>query len=312
MIDGALQDLGLSLLKESQLGQNALKAAQMIQSVQEQLRAIQNIEETPTVFSFKTGSVLVLTIMKKLAAKYGSFVVLNDPDNKVELSKDDWMDILKEVDDTVLLSDASSFCVYVFKGYADYIEYSVKLIEAYSSEKTVNSISMLSQELRGKTEEYESDRLSEVKYTEECLWISLEAMIKLLAAFVGLPASIIKGTVNKEGSIDPNMDVHELYEAVASYAFEYGRLYLYSWEQRMLDEFIAQQDQLDADLEKEFASYKKTLQAYYDQFNDLIKNAFDTDIRKSLQNTAKLAEAAGVSKDEILETTEDVDDFFMN
>ena len=47
------------------------------------------------------------------------------------------------------------------------------------------------------------------------------------------------------------------------------------------------------------------------KFQELIDAAFTSNIHDALVNSAALARAAGVKEEEILETTEDIDDFFM-
>ena len=44
----------------------------------------------------------------------------------------------------------------------------------------------------------------------------------------------------------------------------------------------------------------------------LIEHAFDADFKERLSNSVSLAMAAGVPKSEILDSTEKIDDYFLN
>ena len=77
-------------------------------------------------------------------------------------------------------------------------------------------------------------------------------------------------------------EYYELLHATTMFAFEYSRLKLSSKEQELLEEYIEKQYIPDEEL-----------QAKLDEFN------------------AELARAAGVEEDEILNSVEDIDEFFI-
>ena len=140
-------------------------------------------------------------------------------------------------------------------------------------------------------------KITEVAYTEDCLWISLEAMMKSMATYVGCFTG---------------EQYSELIYAVSSLAFEYGRLVLYRKEQALLEEYIRNQYLLDDQMQVKFDAFKRELQEESNRFNTLVADAFDPDYRKSLIGSVELARAAGVKEDEILKTVDDIDDFFLN
>ena len=65
-------------------------------------------------------------------------------------------------------------------------------------------------------------------------------MIKLLASTV---------------SLFGDSEKTEYAQAIASYAFEYGRLMLYSREQEIVNQFLESQEQMDAALEADIMSF---------------------------------------------------------
>ena len=134
-------------------------------------------------------------------------------------------------------------------------------------------------------------------YIEDCLWISLEAMLKLLASTAALCN---------------DQRIADFAQALTSYAFEYGRLMLYSRELEIVNQFIESQYQLDAELEQKYAAYLEDLQKESHQFYTLIDNAFAPNFRDSFLHSILLAKTAGVKEEEILSSTEDIDSFFLD
>lgn len=139
--------------------------------------------------------------------------------------------------------------------------------------------------------------ISEVAYIEDCLWISLEAMIKLLACTATLCG---------------DQRISDFTQALTSYAFEYGRLMLYSRELEIVNQFIDSQYQLDAELEQKYAAYLEDLQKESQQFYTLIDNAFATNFRDAFLHSILLAKATGVKEEDVLLSTEDIDSFFLD
>lgn len=185
--------------------------------------------------------------------------------------------------------------------YAEYISLSANDIQNAVTDKSYNAIVALSDEISNKTELLRAGSIKETVYVEDCLWISLEAMIKLLSA---LGSAIVSKFGREEAG--------ELFQAISDFAFEYARLRVYAKEKRLLAEYMDNQQKLDGELQNRYDSYLAELREYSSLFNGFVENAFDSDIRNSLRSSAALALAAGVTEDEILDTEEKIDDFFMN
>ena len=197
------------------------------------------------------------------------------------------------------------YSVFIFTLYADYIDASADWLigraadeaAAKAMDKASACIKELSASIRFNTEQLQCGELSEVDYIEGCMWISLEAMIKLLA-YLLMPM------------IGPEFTY--LTQAVAQLAFEYGRLVLLTREQKLLESYIENQRVLDEKLQAEYEEYLAELSEYSERFQGLIDAAFTPDIQNSLMRSAELARAAGVKEEELLTSIEDVDDFFLN
>jgi hypothetical protein len=103
----------------------------------------------------------------------------------------------------------------------------------------------------------------------------------------------------------------QLAQALTQLAFEYVRYTLFAKEQAILTAYIENQYVLDTQLQRRFDAFQNELSTASERFQQLIKEAFSTDIRDSLMRSAELAQAAGVREEEILKSIEDIDDFFL-
>ena len=196
-----------------------------------------------------------------------------------------------------VLLDGEQYSIFVFQLYEKCIRASAASIQGFASCETVEAIKKLADELHDREALFRDGKLSEGNYTEDCLWISLEAMAKLIAS----SASMFCG-----------QQTAEFTQALASCAFEYGRLMLYRKEQALVTQFIEFQYRLDEELEKQYAEYLAELETQSKQFYALIDHAFDPDFRTAFLHSILLAEAAGVKESEILSSTEDIDSFFLD
>ena len=214
-----------------------------------------------------------------------------------DLTNEDWRIIAEKVSHYAIMSDGQQYSVFIFTLYAEYIDSSADWLIGKTIDESVSRIKELSASIRFNTEQLQCGELSEVDYIEGCMWISLEAMIKLLACWL----------TRKTGT-----EFAYLTQAVAQLAFEYGRLVLLTREQKLLESYIENQYILDEKLQTEYEDYLEEVNRYSEKFRGLIEKAFSPDIRESLMQSAELAKAAGVKEEELLTSIEDVDDFFLN
>ena len=277
----------LEQLMKMPAGKKLQQTLQLIQTMQERLASLSEKEEAPSVTGAKAATVLTLAVLKKIASG-------KSPSS---FDTDDWKDLAHGVSEYAILLDGEQYSIFVFQMYETYIRASAEMIARLASHETVEAIMKLADELHSKEVLFRNDGLSEAAYTEDCLWISLEAMIKLTAS----AASMFCG-----------QQAAEFAQALASCAFEYGRLMLYRKEQILIDQFIESQYRLDEELQKQYAEYLSELEAQSKQFYALIDHAFVSDFRTAFLHSILLANAAGVKESEILSSTEDINSFFLS
>ena len=290
-MDGYLKhqvaQFALEQLMKTPAGERLQQALQLIQTMQEHLAALSAKEEAPSVTGAKAATVLTLAVLKKIASG-------KTPSS---FNKEDWEELGHAVSEYAILLDGEQYSIFIVQLYEKYIRSSAEMIARLASPETVKAIISLADELRSKEILFRNGQLSEVAYTEDCLWISLEAMIKLIAS----AASMFCG-----------QQAAEFTQALTSCAFEYGRLMLYRKEQMLISQFTESQYRLDEDLEKQYAEYLAELEEQSKQFYALIDHAFAPDFRTAFLHSILLANAAGVKESEILSSTEDIDSFFLS
>ena len=282
-----LQDFAIEELIASPAGQKLRQAMEIVESVQRHVAALMQKDEEERLTLLKIGTVFQLFLIDTLASgKKAS-----------ELTADDWKNIAAQVSRNAILEEDQCYSEFVFSRYADYIRVSAKVISKNAPEETTNAITALADEIEALGDQLHKETITETKYVEECLWLSLEAMVKLLSASLGAHMG---------------EELSKLTQAVSQLAFEYGRYVLYAKEQALLEAYLNNQRVLDDQLQRQYDAFIQELQEDAAWFRSLIDKAFSPDIRSALQNSAELARASGVKEEEILKTVEDVDAFFIN
>ena len=213
-----------------------------------------------------------------------------------DFSKEDWEYVIDYISEYAIEAEDDKYSAYVFMLYAWFIEESVAQIAVSLSEEKQGAILALSDKLKTKTELFSKEEITEVSYIEDCLWISLEAMIKL-----------ISGTIDVALGFDKNQVV----EAAMMLGMEYGRFVLYKKEHELVTEYLNNQKMLDVELAMRYDEYIEELNVQAAQFESFINSAFDGDLGDRLKTSVDLARAAGVDESEILKSTQDIDDYFL-
>ena len=281
------QEIAIDELRNSPAGIKISQAMETVAAVQRNLCALAEREDSTQLNLLKIGTVFQIFLVDTLAS--GA-----DPK---KMKPEEWGSIASKVSQYAVLEEGQSYSDFVFSLYADYIDLSAKGLSKFISEETLASIMSISSDIRSKTELLREEAISESDYVDECLWLSLEAMVKLLSSSLTM-------LIGAEYS--------QLAQAVSQLAFEYGRYVLYAKEQAILTAYIENQYVLDEQLRQRYDAFRAELSEQAERFNQLIDQAFSSNIRETLMQSAELARAAGVSEEEILTSVEDIDAFFMD
>lgn len=282
-----IKNLAQTILQQNQFSEKLQLATSIFEDVQNYMLSLGKIaDDKDASMSIKVGTILAFSTLKKVV------------DGKMPMSFDrnDWKEIADSISKYAILQEEQSYTKFVFGMYESYIRSSANSICGMVSDDTVKAIVSLADELAQKTNLLDNAMISEVQYIEDCLWISLEAMLKLICSITVLLGS-------KEFS--------EFSQAIAIYALAYGRLKLLQKEQETLSKYISSQQKLQNTLEKEYEIYVEKVEKEAAEFYVLIENAFAPNFRESFLSSIVLAQHVGVDDGEILKTIDDIDGFFL-
>jgi len=285
-MEDIVKELTIEYLLQTPLGTNLEKGLHAIESVQEGVVELAELKDADQLTRIKAGTVLTLALLKKM----------KDGKDIRKLPLDEWKEIADAVSDYAVKMDGQEYSAFVFLLYAQYIEESAECLKKRVSEEKTEKVLGLAEEIRTKTEQLRQGTIAEVPYTEDCLWICLDAMVKLL--------SLYAGSYTGEQAA-------EFIENASALAFEYGRYTLYKQEQELVAEYLRKQKVINEELKQKLEAYNKLLQEKEQQFRVLIKDAFAPEARKNMISSVQLARAAGVDEKQILDTVEKVDEFFL-
>lgn len=291
-----IQELLIREFLDSAPGKKLQKIIEDLASVQKHILSLMEKDDDEKLKLLKIGTVFTLFLIDTLASK--------GKRRAAELDKDDWKGIAEKVSQYAILNSEQGYSEFVFDLYADYIDLSVETIKATAvkygfpvDKIALDAICAIAAELREKKAQLHRQRINESRYVEDCLWLSLEAMVKLLSTYFTL-------RLPKEYA--------QLVQAISQLGFEYGRYVLYAREQALLEEYIQHQYVLDGELQARFEAYMRDVEENAKRFDLLISKAFSPDIHEALVESAELARSFGVPEEEILTSIEDIDSFFLD
>lgn len=285
ILNEQLSNIAIDYFLKTKLGQKLDIAMQTIQdrlnTLQTYANAMAEKDEDISTTSLKVLTVMTFAILQRIG---------QGQDLK-SFSKEDWKDILSETGQISILLDEQKYTVFVFMLYEKYIRYSADCLSEFYPEKA-QRINLVADELKQEHIKLYDGLISEPIYVEDCLWISLDAMIKLLASCSYLSHD------GKDGELSMAL-------------FEFARLKYYQEEYKIVQEYIDSQYQMDDQLQLRYDSFLKKLQLESEQYQKLIDNAFSPNFREAFLGSIALAKASGVEQKEILTSISDVDDYFL-
>ena len=285
-IEVYLKELAIEKLMQSEWGDKLKVAMSTFEKVQEYFYALSEKRGEEKVTLIKSVTVMTFLVLKK--AKNGKDIKT--------FTSDDWKEIAEVTSEYAIRVENQRYVTFVFWMYEQYIRESANYIESFATERVVCSIRCLADELQQKAELLSECKISESEYIESCLWISLEAMIKLIASWTA--------------RIAPE-EFEELAQALAIYAFEYGRFVLYKKEKAIINGYIEEQYIMTSELDQKYTAFLKELEDEANKFLVLVDNAFAPDFRERFLYSISLAKEVGVDENELLMDLEAIDSFFL-
>lgn len=282
-----LMDITIDYLLHSPVGEELEKIQKSIEKAEDTFFKAYYADDKKLLI-VKAGTIMSFAILKK----FGMGIRPSD------FTGQDWKDIADSVSKYAVKMDGQKYSEFIFMEYADFIDTCISKFGEDTSETVhskLNEIHELAEELRHNTNLLGQNKISEAAYTEDCLWISLEAMMRLiLVAKVRFPAD----------------EYTDLAHALSLLALQMGRYRLYEKENKILNDYNKQLTRLSHDLKHELDEYTHALQEEYERFNSLIDNAFQPDFKNQLMASVEFAKAVGVNESELIKNEKEIDDYF--
>ena len=282
-----LEELALEYFLQTPVGDKLEQVLKVFDKIQNNIIALYNKKDDTAMTALKGATVLTFTLLEKLSEGKE----IND------INPAEWKEIANKVSVNAIMQDEQSYTIYVFSQYENYIRNYALNLKDYGENDKADAIINLADEIVEKTKLLNEELITEVAYIEDCMWISLEGMIKLIASVT---------------SVLGKNSLEDLSWAVSVFAFEFGRCALYTRELELVNQFIDSQHIMDDELHKKYELFIKDLSDQLNLFCGMIDNAFIPNFREAFVNSVKLANTIGVKVDEILKSEDEIDSFFLD
>jgi len=256
--------------------------------IEKYLPAAENmLDQDKADLGIKTATIFLVSLWSRI--KQGGSIS--------ELTKEDWNNVIGNAAEKAVAVDPREYSSLVFDLYRKSISFAIDPMRENASESVINRLEEIVSLMEEYAEGLEAGDMPEVKFIEENLWLSLEAVFLVL-------------TDRMSHTLLPEKR-RELAEAVSALIFQKLRYSHYEEELAVIDEIMEHQAELDQRLTKQVNAYIDKLKEELDVFDALVERAFSsTDFQTAFRGSINLAESLGAEG--ILLTESDVDDYFMS
>lgn len=147
---------------------------------------------------------------------------------------------------------------------------------------------------------FRSGELTEIEFIESSEIACLDASVSAFSSFVGqaiIPVPILGALVGN---------------VVGMTVYELGKDFYSKREAELLAHYAQELEDLDTELESEYAACISGLRENMSEYISLLEKAFSSNFSVAFSSSVELAASLNVPNREILHTREEVDDFFLN
>lgn len=204
-----------------------------------------------------------------------------------EFSSDDWKDIGIDTGKGVVKGGIRGGSIYVLTNFT---ATPANVASAY-----VTAAFGIASQVRA----LEEGKVSEEDFVINCETVCLDVTVSTIASVAGqllIPVPVL-------GAVLGNVAGEFVYELCKKQGT--------SKSQKIIEGYNAEMNQLNQQLDSQFLQVVLEVQKRIERFKDLEKLAFDEDINIAFNASVNLAIEVGVSSDKILQTKEDIDNFFL-
>ncbi|MFE3545799.1 hypothetical protein ACFXK0_22790 [Nocardia sp. NPDC059177] len=205
-----------------------------------------------------------------------------------EFSGSDWIDIAGATGSGVGKGGIRGLSIYALTNFTA------------TSAAVASSIVTTSFSIAEQANKFRRNEIGELEFIENSELIALEAAIRALSAVIGqatIPVPVIGAVIGTTvGTV--------MHKAVASS--------LTQREAALIERYLDEQRALDEQLAAEYQAILDKLDQSMSNYLGLLDRAFSPDVQVALIGSVELATELGVASDEILDSEEKIDAFFLD
>ncbi|MFC4127214.1 hypothetical protein [Nocardia rhizosphaerae] len=205
-----------------------------------------------------------------------------------EFSGQDWQDIAADTGVGIGKGGVRGLSIYALTNFTA------------TSAAVASSIVATSFSIAEQANKLRRDEIDELEFIENSELIALEAAVRALSCFVGqaaIPIPIL-------GAIIGNTVGTVMYKAVASS--------LTKRDAALIERYLDEQRALDEQLATEYQALLAKLDRGMSNYLGLLERAFSPDVQVALAGSVELAVTLGVASDEILDSEDKIDAYFLD
>lgn len=205
-----------------------------------------------------------------------------------EFTPDDWSEVAKESGSGAMKGGIRGASIYALTNFTA------------TPGAVASSICTASFGVAEQAHKFRNREIDEIELIKSSEIVCLDAAVSALSSAIGqavIPIPVLGAVIgNTVGTV--------IYQAAKDNLSEY--------EQKVLAEYAAQQKQLDAELKDEYGLLLDQIQNEMSEYISLLEIAFHPDPIIALDGSIGLATVLGVPQNEILDTSEKLDAYFLD
>lgn len=147
---------------------------------------------------------------------------------------------------------------------------------------------------------FRTGEISELEFIENAEAVSLATAISALSSFVGqatIPVPVLGAVIGN---------------SVGTIVYKNVRTYLSDREAELIEQHLAEQQELDESLAAEHQELLQHLNATLDSYLDVLGRAFSPDVRVAFAGSIELARQVGVAPENVLDTEAKIAAYFLD
>lgn len=221
-----------------------------------------------------------------------------------DFTKDDWNDVLSQAGKGTIKGGVRGISIYTLSNMIPAVDVGNNLaaLQIYSRKASVTA-SALTTAAFAVAEQLHLLRKGEISKTDflwnaevVCLDVSISALSSLLGQAI-IPVPILGAVIGN---------------TVGTMLYQMAKENFTAAEQKTMDSYLMRQKIVDKELAERYESYIETLKSSVSAYMMILEDAFSPDITVALNGSVQLALACGVPTDELLDTQDKIESYFLD